>query len=64
VSPDAPLPLRDTGRARRKGVFRESEPRSGKTSARLFDGGVFGPWDPETCSTHLLRWFDQGLIQL
>jgi len=31
---------------------------------RVFGGGVVGPWDPEACSTHLLRWFDQGLIEL
>jgi hypothetical protein len=31
---------------------------------RVFGGGVLGPWNAEACSTHLLRWFDQGLIQL
>jgi hypothetical protein len=30
----------------------------------VFGGGVLGPWDPEACSAHLLRWFDQGLIEL
>ncbi|WP_369138891.1 hypothetical protein [Modestobacter versicolor] len=30
----------------------------------VFGGGVLGPWDPEACSAHLVRWFDQGLIQL
>jgi hypothetical protein len=31
---------------------------------RLIGGEALGPWDPEACSGHLLRWFDQGLIQL
>ena len=30
----------------------------------VFGGGKLGPWEPEACSAHLLRWFDQGLIEL
>jgi hypothetical protein len=25
---------------------------------------VHGPWEPAACSAHLLRWFDQGFIEL
>ena len=25
---------------------------------------VHGPWAPAACSAHLLRWFDQGFIEL
>jgi hypothetical protein len=25
---------------------------------------VHGPWEPATCSAHLLQWLDRGLIQL
>ena len=32
----------------------------------IVEGGSVqhGPWEPAACSRHLLRWFDQGLVEL